>query len=492
MRLQAFGVSKSYGATRALHDVQLNVAAGEIHALLGENGAGKSTLVKILCGTEHPDHGLIFLAGQPYAPADPLAARREGVSIVCQEPTLAGDLTVEENLVLGAEPARRGWIDRDQRRKMARSALAELDSEDIPLTARANSLTTATLLRVEIARALLADPKVLILDEPTRALSHYETGPLFEAIRRMAARGVSILYISHFLEESQAICTHYTVLRDGESVASGAMPDESRAGLIRLMAGCDVPENYPRSQRYQGKPLLELKRVSGQRSPLRIDLTLHEGEILGLAGLDGAGRSETLRAVFGLAKVREGEIWRGRKRSRWGSPPRRLRAGIGLAGEDRMAGILPSLSIADNLTLSCLRRFSLLGFLSQDRQEFAALDWMEKLRIRARNPRQVAEELSGGNQQKVILARLLLHHATVLLLDEPTRGIDIRTKLQIHEIIAAIAKQGKGILLVSSDPAELLGLCDSIALLRQGRLVEMRPACEWTEAEIISTAMGPP
>jgi len=492
MRLQTFGVGKSYGATRALHDVELDVAAGEIHALLGENGAGKSTLVRILSGAEQPDCGLILLDGQPFAPKKPLHARQSGVSIVCQESVLAEALSVEENLVLGAEPARRGWIDRPLRREMARAALAELDSTDIPLGVPVAALSHANRQRVEIARAFLADPKLLILDEPTRNLSHWETAPLFAAIRRVAARGVSVLYISHYLEESLALCSRYTVLRDGARVASGAMTAVNRAELIRLMAGRDVMEIFPGPRRFLGRPLLQLKKVSGRSSPHRIDLTLREGEILGLTGLDGAGRTETLRAVFGLAALREGEIWRDGRRTRWGTPPQRLRTGMGLVDADREEGVLASLSVADNLTLPCLQRFSVLGVLSLDRQLFAALDWTEKLRIRVRSPLQRTEELSGGNQQKVLLARLLLQHASVLLLDEPTRGIDVQTKAQIYQLIDAIANQGKGVLLASSDPAELLGLCDTIALLRQGRLVETRPACQWTEPEIISAAMGPP
>ncbi|MEI6560600.1 MAG: sugar ABC transporter ATP-binding protein [Verrucomicrobiota bacterium] len=492
MRLQAIGIDKRYGATHALRAVQLAVAAGEIHALLGENGAGKSTLVNILGGAERADRGLILLDGQPFAPQGPIQARREGVAIVCQNANLAGDLSVEENLVLGGEPARRGWINRRQRREWARAALAELASEDIPLGARVGALSYADQQRVEIARALLVDPKVLILDEPTRSLSHWEIAPLFAALRRMAARGIAILSVSHFLEESLALCSRYTVLRDGEVMASGAMQETDRAGLIRQMAGCEIREGFPRSRRHLGRPLLQLKHVSGQAGPHGIDLTLHEGEILGLAGLDGAGRSQTLRAIFGLARLREGEIWREGKRSRRPAPTRRWHTGIGMVGESRLEGILPSLSIADNLTLTCLGRFSAMGFLNTERQNFAALDWMEKLRIRARSPRQEVRTLSGGNQQKVLLGRLLLHRAGVLLLDEPTRGIDVRTKAQIYELIDAIAAEGKGILLVSSDPAELLGLCDTVALLRQGRLVEMRPAKAWSEPEIIAAAMGPP
>ena len=492
MRLQAIGIHKSYGATPALRDVQLELAAGEIHALLGENGAGKSTLIALLGGTERPDRGLMLLDGQPFAPRGPIQARREGVALVCQSATLAGDLSVEENLLLGGEPARRGWIDRRQRRRLARAALAELASEDLPLGARVGSLSCADQQRVEIARALLADPKVLLLDEPTRSLSHWETAPLFAALRRLAARGISILYISHFLEESLALCSRYTVLRDGEVAATGTMAGVDRAELLRQMAGSESREGFTRSPRHLGRALLQLKHVSGQVAPQGIDLTLREGEILGLAGLDGAGRSQTLRAIFGLARLRDGEIWRDGRRSRRPAPPRRWHTGIGMVGESRQEGILPGLSIADNLTLTCLNRFSLLGFVNAERQRFAARDWMEKLRIRARSPLEKMETLSGGNQQKVLLGRLLLHRADVLLLDEPTRGIDVRTKAQIYQLIDRIAAEGKGILLVSSDPAELLALCDTVALLRQGRLVELRPAKAWSEPEIIAAAMGPP
>ena len=492
MRLLAFGISKKFGATQALHDVQLSLAEGEIHALLGENGAGKSTLVKILSGAEPPDRGLILLDSQPYAPRGPIEARALGVSVVTQETTLAGDLSVEENLLLGAEPAFRGWIKRSRRRTLARAALAELHSADLPLQAPVRILSPADRQRVEIARAFLARPKLLILDEPTRSLSHWESASLFDALRQLAARGVSILYISHFLEEFPALCTRYTVLRDGARVASGAVSGVDRSLLVELMTGQRFREAPPRSRRHLGKPLLRLQRVSGRPMPCRINLTLHEGEILGLAGLDGAGRSETLRTVFGLSALREGQIWQGRRRWHWGSPARRLRAGIGFAGAERREGVLPDLSVADNLTLPALRRFSTLGVIAKERQAFVALDWMEKLRIRARTPHQESSELSSGNQQKLVLGRLLLQPAVVFLLDEPTRGLDVPTKAQVHLLLEALAAEGKGILLTSSDPAELLGVCDTIALMREGRLVKTRPAGEWTEPEIIAGVMGPP
>lgn len=493
MRLQAIGVGKSYGTARVLREVRLELARGELHALLGENGAGKSTLLRILSGDERPDRGTVALDGAPCFFRSAPEARRAGVYRISEERTLAGGLTVEENLVLGAEPSRRGWIDRPARLEQARRSLAEIAGPPVPLDARADRLTCGEAQRVELARAAFHGARVLLLDEPTRALSHWEIAPLFETLRRLARRGVSIVFISHFLEEAQELCSHFTMLRDGERVAGGRLGEIDAAGLVCAMTGREpAPPPARREKHRLGPPLLELKKVSGEKSPRQVDLTLRQGEVLGLAGLEGAGRSETLRAVFGLSRLRGGEIRRLGKPVRWRTPPRALRAGLGLTAEDRREAIFPTLPLADNLTLSCLGRFGFCGAFDPDRQAFAALDWMEKLRIRARDPFQRAETLSGGNQQKVALARILLHRAKVLLLDEPTRGMDLPTKAQVHGIIDELAREGRAILLVSSDPAELLELCDTIALLRRGRLVEARPASEWTQAGIIAAAIGPP
>jgi ribose transport system ATP-binding protein len=493
MRLQAIGVSKNYRLTRALREARLEVEAGEIHALLGENGAGKSTLLRILSGEEQANRGRILLDDAPCAWTTPMEARRAGVFRISEERMLADDLTVEENLLLGLEPSWLGWVGHRKSRKLARSALGQLCGEPIPPHLPAGRLTCGQAQRVEIARSLLGRPKLLLLDEPTRSLSHWEIASLFETLRRLAGRGISIVFISHFLEEAQALCSRYTLLGSGETVASGQLDPGENDRWVGAISGRDHPPKSARPPKRQfGKPLLELKKMGGPAAPRRIDLTLHQGEILGLAGLDGAGRLEMLRAIFGLARLREGEIWRLGKRSRWGSPPGALRAGIAFAGGERREGIFPDLSLADNLTLASLGRFGVLGFLNLKRQSFAGWNWMEKLHIRARGPFQRAGELSRGNQQKLILARLMLRQPSVLLLDEPTRGIDPATQAQLREVVAEMAHEGKGVLWISSDPAELLEWCDTIALFRRGRLVELRPASDWSPQGIIAAALGPP
>ncbi len=491
MRLQLHGVSKRYGPTRALQNVHLEVAAGEIHALLGENGAGKSTLVKIVSGAEHPDSGELRLDGCRFAPRTPLIARAAGVSMIYQEQAIFSHLSAQENILLGTETGVGGWIRRGRERELALKILAEIHSEDIPLDAPAGSLPIGQQQRIELARALVTEPKVLILDEPTSTLSESETRTLFAAVRKVAIRGAAIIYISHFLEESQELCSRYTVLRDGENVASGEIGELDRATLIKLMVGREVNELYPRFSHHVGRPVLELRQMSGKSELRGIDLTLREGEIFGLAGLVGAGRTELLRTLFGMAPAGGGQILLRGKPVRRGTPHRRMRSGIGLLGENRQKdNLLLNRSLADNLTLPDLRGLGHLGFIVKDRQGMATLDWMEKLRIRARTPWQPAAELSGGNQQKLALARLLRHRAKILLLDEPTRGIDIATKAQIYELIGELAADGKTIVFVSSYLPELLGVCDTIGVMCRGELVAVRPASEWSAHEVMEAAIG--
>ena len=491
MRLQLHAVSKSYGPTRALQEVHLEVAAGEIHALLGENGAGKSTLMKIVSGAERPDSGQMRLDGYPFTPRDPLIARAAGVSMIYQELTILPHLSAQDNILLGTETGFGGWIHRGRQRELARKALAEIQSEDIPFDVPAGSLPVGQQQRIEIARALFIEPKVLILDEPTSTLSQSETRRLFAAVRKVATRGTAIIYISHFLEESQELCSRYTVLRDGENAASGAISELDRPTLIKLMVGREVNELYPRFSHHVGNPVLELKNLTGKNSPRGMNLALREGEIFGLAGLVGAGRTEMLRTLFGLAPIVQGQLLLRGKPSRRGTPHRRLRSGIGLLGENRQEdNLLLNRSVADNLTLPDLCDLGHLGFIVKDRQTMATLDWMEKLHIRARSPWQPAAELSGGNQQKLALARLLRHRARILLLDEPTRGIDIATKAQIYELIGELAADGKTIVFVSSYLPELLGVCDTVGVMCRGELVEVRPASEWSGHEIMDAAIG--
>ena len=491
LRLRMVGVQKTFGATRALRSVSLEVATGEVHALLGENGAGKSTLMKILSGAYTRDAGTIELDGQPFNPENPLHARRCGIGMIYQELNLAPHLSVEENIVLGAEPHRLGWLNRTRRRDLARQVLAELRHESIPLDAPVHSRTIAEQQIIEIARALLGDPKVLIMDEPTSSLTQVDTEHLFAVIRRLSQRGVSVIYISHFLEECQAIAYRYTVLRDGETVGGGAMSEARLEAIIHLMVGREIKDIYPRVPHSVGQPVLELQRLAGAGKPSSVSLKLRAGEILGLAGLVGAGRTETVRALFGLDQVTAGKVFVMERETTRSTPSRRLRDGMGLLSENRKEeGLLLNRSLADNLTLTNFRPFARWGFINGRRQCQATRDWMQRLDVRARDTAQTIGELSGGNQQKIAIGRLLHHDARILLLDEPTRGIDVASKVKIYQLIGQLAAEGKAVLFISSYLPELLGICDTIGVMCRGVLSEVRPVSEWTEHAIISAAIG--
>ena len=490
-RLQMTGVQKRFGATCALKNVSFAVGPGEVHALIGENGAGKSTLMKILSGAYRPDAGRIELDGQPFVPANPLHARHCGIAMIYQELNLAPHLSVEENILLGEEPSRLGWLNSRQRRKMARAALAELCHHNIPLSAPVNTRTIAEQQIVEIARALIGQPKLLIMDEPTSSLTQLDTDNLFGVIDRLRKRGVSIIYISHFLEECQRIADRFTVLRDGESVGAGEMKEVDFRTIIRLMVGREINEIYPRTPHAVGEPVLELRSLAGQSKPRSVNLVLREGEILGIAGLIGAGRTETLRVCFGLDRVRDGAVLVKSKPSTERSPAQRLAEGMGLLSENRKEeGLMLNLTLADNLTMSQYGPLSKFGFIRHALQEQTARQWMERLDVRAQSPAQTIGELSGGNQQKVAMGRLLHHGADILLLDEPTRGVDVGSKAQIYRLIGQLAAKGKAIIFVSSYLPELLGVCDTIGVMCRGVLSTVRPVEQWTEHSIITAAIG--
>jgi ribose transport system ATP-binding protein len=484
-------VQKSFGATRALKNVSFEVAAGEVHALIGENGAGKSTLMKILSGAHRADSGTVEMDGRPFVPANPLHARRSGIAMIYQELTLAPHLSVEENILLGEEPARMGWLNRSRRRQLARQALAQLRHESIPLEAPVNSRTIAEQQIVEIARALISQPKVLIMDEPTSSLTQVDTQNLFAVIERLRRLGVSIIYISHFLEECQRTATRYTVLRDGESVATGDMAAADLRQVIQWMVGREISDIYPRTPHRLGEPILELRALAGRPKPNSASLTLHAGEILGLAGLVGAGRTETLRACFGLDRIQGGAVLVRSREATRRTPSQRLKSGMGLLSENRKEeGLMLNRSLADNLTITRYSPLARCGFIHRRRQRQATQNWMDRLEVRAMHPGQNVEELSGGNQQKIALGRLLHHQATMLLLDEPTRGIDVGSKAQIYKLLGQLAADGKAIIFVSSYLPELLGVCDSIGVVCRGVLAEVRPVGRWTEQSIIAAAIG--
>jgi ribose transport system ATP-binding protein len=490
-RLEMRGVRKAFGATIAVDGVDLAVAAGEVCALVGQNGAGKSTLMAILSGAIQPDAGTLRLEGEPYAPREPLDARRAGVAMIHQELSLAPHLTVMENIALGVEPVRRGLLQWHEMRAAAERALAQLGHDDIRPDSIVADLSPAAQQLVEVARALASGSRVVVLDEPTSSLSHDDVKRLFALIRRLKARGLAIIYISHFIEEVKAISDRVVVLRDGRNAGEGDTAKMSAGAIVQLMVGRQVDDLYPCSPRAPGDVLLEIENLQ----PGGATLTLRRGEIVGIAGLLGAGRTRLLRTIFGLEPIRSGRIRVG-VYSGPASPTARWHQGVGMLSENRAAeGLASGLSISDNLTMSQLRDLGPGFVVLPSRQHGVASRWIERLNIRSAGPRQAVAELSGGNQQKVAIARLLHHDVDLLVLDEPTRGIDVGSKAQIYELLDQLASSGaegrrRAVLMVSSYLPELLGLCDRVAVMCRGRLGSARATNEWTEHSLLMEASG--
>jgi ribose transport system ATP-binding protein len=496
------GVRKSFGATVAVDGVDFSVAAGEVCALVGQNGAGKSTLMGILSGAVRPDAGAMRLDGRPYAPREPREARAAGVAMIHQELSLAPHLSVMENVGLGIEPVRNGLIDWQAMRLTAVDALSQLGHPEIRPDAVVGDLSPAAQQLVEVARALASGARVVVLDEPTSSLSHADVERLFSLIRRLKTQGMGIVYISHFIEEVKAVSDRVVVLRDGRNAGGGATAEMSSDAIVQLMVGREVENLYPHTPRERGDALLELTDLE----PGAATLSIHRGEIVGIAGLLGAGRTRLLRTIFGLEAVRAGRIRVG-VYSGPASPAARWAQGAGMLSENRAAeGLATSLSIADNLTLTRLSDLGPGFVIVPSRQAAAASRWIGRLGIRSAGPRQVVGELSGGNQQKVAIARLLHHDVDLFVLDEPTRGIDVGSKAQIYALLDALAAgrvetsrvdgpgaqpgRPRAVLMVSSYLPELLGLCDRVAVMCRGRLGPVRPTSEWTEHSLLMEASG--
>lgn len=493
--LRMRGIAKRFGATAALRGVELDVLPGSVHALIGENGAGKSTLMKTLSGACSPDSGTMELGGVPFAPADPLHARALGVCMIYQELALAPDLSVMENILLGIEPTRGPFLRWNDVRATAQRALREVGLPALNPETRVGDLPVAQQQLVEIARAVAVGCRILVLDEPTSSLTRHDVEQLFALVRRLRDRGIAVIYISHALEEVSALCDRFTVLRDGETVGHGRVGEVSVDRIIALMVGRDVGELYPRSARSPGEVILEINHLGGTPLPHSASLTLRRGEVVGIAGLIGAGRTEMVRALFGLNPVRHGTVRVG-THSGAATPRQRWSQGLGLVSEDRkQEGLAQTLSIADNLTLTRLSGLGPWGLVRPSRQREACQPWIESFPIKCRDAAQPVQDLSGGNQQKVAIARLLHHDADILLLDEPTRGIDVGSKAQIYRLIdslargdAAAGRAPKAVLVISSYLPELLGICDRIAVMARGILGPARPVSEWTEHALMMEA----
>jgi ribose transport system ATP-binding protein len=482
-------VSKAYGATRALDGVSFELRRGEVRALLGENGAGKSTMMKILSGAVLPDSGRMFIDGRPYIPSGPLGGLRHGISMIYQELNLAPHLSVAENIMLGREAHSWGWLDRRAMRTGVRDALASIEHPEISPDVPVGKLSVGAKQVVEIVRALMNRSRILVMDEPTSSLTQEDSLRLFEIIRGLKAQDVSVIYISHFLEEVQKVADSYTVLRDGRNVGSGAMEGTSLEDLIQLMVGQKFTAMFPRVPHERTGVVVSLNELKGARMVSPVSLALARGEILGVAGLIGSGRTEMLRTVFGLDDVESGCLVVSGIETVKGTPWARIRQGFGLLSEDRQGeGLALPLSVADNITLSDFSPYLRFGLLSVTKQQKAVGDWIGRMKIKAQGPAQRVLSLSGGNQQKVALARLLHQKAEVLLLDEPTRGIDVVSKAQIYEWIGELARRGKAVLFVSSYLPELLGVCDRIAVFHRGGLVDVREASGWDAQSLMSAA----
>ena len=485
------GIRKAFGATIALDGVDLSVSEGEICGLIGQNGAGKSTLMSILSGALPPDAGEMWIDGQAFAPHSPIDARRAGVAMIYQELSLAPHLSVMENIMMGAEPMRFGLVDWARMREMATQALGALGHTDISPDAPVASLSVAAQQIVEIARAIAVGSRVLVLDEPTSSLGRADVEHLFELLRHLKSQGHAIVYISHFIEEVKTVADRFIVLRDGRNAGAGDTASATHDDIVALMVGQSVDNLFPRSPRRRGEAILEVSRLE----PGSASFTLHRGEIFGIAGVLGSGRTHLLRTLFGLEPVRSGRVRIG-VYSGVARPHERWMQGMGLLSEDRKEeGLALTLDVADNVTMSKLSPFGPAGLVFPARQRTAAARWISELAIKCAGPFQKAGELSGGNQQKIAIARLLHHDVDILVLDEPTRGIDVGSKAQIYRLIDALVAdapdhQPRAVLMVSSYLPELLGLCDRIAVMQRGHLGEAVPAESLTEHELMMAVTG--
>jgi rhamnose transport system ATP-binding protein len=484
-------VSKSYGGVRALKGVSFDLRPGEVHALLGENGAGKSTLIKVITGAHQPDGGTIEIAGQPVRHLTPAAARELGIACIYQQPAMFPDLTVAENIALRLEPATAGRrVDWPARRARAGQLLQRIGAEISPDT-EVRSLSMPEQQLVEIACALAAGARVVIMDEPTASLTQKEVQLLFGVVRDLHGSGVGVIYITHRLEEIFTVADRVTVLRDGESVGTNPVDEMNEASLIKLMVGREVSTIYPPAEGASGEVVLSLKNIGCAIGGVRnVTLDVRAGEVVGLAGLVGAGRTELARVVFGITPADTGEIILNGQRLTVRSPQEAVAHGIAYVPEDRRRhGVILDMAVAANMTMAIHRIIFPGTWLRLGAERQLALDYIRDLDVRTYGPEAPAGSLSGGNQQKVALTRWLATKPKLFILDEPTQGVDVGAKSEIHKIIRRLAKDGVAVLMISSDLPEILGMSDRIAVMRGGTIMAILPG-KSDAHDVIAAALG--
>ncbi len=492
--LQMSGIVKEFPGVRALDGVDLDVRAGEVHCLLGQNGAGKSTLIKVLSAAYRPDAGTIVIDGTETTLSTPAVAMRHGISTIYQELDLVADLSVAENIFLGHEMSRGGFSQRQRAHRTTRELLTRLGHAHVPPTRAVGTLSPAEQQIVSMARALSHDTRMLILDEPSAVLDQDGVANLFRVIRSLTAEGVAIVYISHRLEEIREIGDRITVLKDGATVATGLdAATTPTADLITLMTGRSIEYVFPPRTavpRTPTEPVLEVRDLALAGVFSGVDLTVHAGEIVGLAGLVGAGRSEIIETVYGARRASAGTVTVDGRTLRRGSVPAAVRAGIGLCPEERKSqGLLLDQAVSRNITVSVMDRFSRLGFLDERAERRTATELTTSLDVRPAGVDRAVRTLSGGNQQKVVLARWLLRECRVLLLDEPTRGVDVGARSEIYALVRRLADSGVAVVVVSSEVEEVLGLADRVLVVREGAVVHESAADEIDESRVLDLVM---
>lgn len=494
--LRMEGISKAFPGVQALDKVDFEVAAGEVVALLGENGAGKSTLMKILCGAYRKDSGRIFLQGQAVEIESPHHAQQLGIAIIYQEFNLTPNQSAAANIFISREPRVKGLgrflniVDRQRMEKEAQVYLERVGAR-VPPTALIRDLSVAQQQMVEVAKALAVDARIIIMDEPTSALGEDEVETLFQIIATLKEQGIAVIFITHRLEEVFRVADRVVVLRDGRRVGSLDISEATPDKIINLMVGRELKDMFHKEQAEIGGTLMEVRGLTRKGVVENVSFTLRRGEILGMAGLVGAGRTETARLIFGVDRMDAGEIWVDGRRVYISSPVDAVRAGIGFVPEDRgTQGLVLKLAVQENIVLPTLSEHASYGWVNRRKVQSTAKEYVNKLNIRTPHLQQKAMFLSGGNQQKIVVAKWLASRPKVLIMDEPTRGIDVGAKAEVHALMSQLAREGMGIIMISSELPEILGMSDRVLVMAEGRVAAILDRAEATQEKIMSYASG--